>query len=83
MEERRYFYLELPGETICLHVPAVPLIRPHGCMDAVQYPTNMVYDRAPRPAFEYDYRPTPPPAQVEPQGYPVNMICDPGRPSGE
>ena len=42
-EKRRYFYLDLPGETICLDVPAIPPTKAYRFVDAARYPTNMVY----------------------------------------
>lgn len=52
--ERRFFYLELPDETICMDVPAVPATKRFSTPSSLGYPTNMVYDTGQTSILRFD-----------------------------
>lgn len=45
-EDRRYVWIELPGETIVMDVPAVPALKRIWQLEPTGYPVNMIYATA-------------------------------------
>ena len=90
MEKRRFIYLELPGETICLDVPFVEPVRDipfargsapgSNQVDAADRLTNLTYDTRPSwpHRLAYDYKgPDPQPnGSYEAGGHITNITYD-------